>query len=174
MLFLLTVSNELIRKYQQRRMHWIIFFKVRNSLIHSKKPWSQDHRGISGAWVAHSDSALLTHGSFLVSAIPGIRGMLGWAQSVLDSSVSVDKGGEQVFICYVLWLRKWRALEFERLAQSHQNSAPHLVPGRTLPKAGCCLGCVTQCLGCFYLRDCLCRSGDVAHSGHTLSVFCLR
>lgn len=41
-------------------------------------------------------------GSFFVSAIPGIRGMLDWAQSVLDCSVSVDKGGEQVFICYVL------------------------------------------------------------------------
>lgn len=135
---------------------------VRNPLIHSRTSSSQDSRTLLDLEKHIQTAALVTGWSFLVLAVPGICGMLGWAQSALNCSLSVDKKGK--FLSATFYDRgnaePWNLNDLSKVIWTASLSWYFMKDSsRVVWPAASDNPC---------LHDCSCTSGNGAHAGHML------
>lgn len=146
--------NNLIRKYQQQRMHWIIFLKIRNSLIHSRKL-------ILGYEITRELNEYKKHIwtiAFLilklipVSTLLGIYRMLFSVQNVFNCIISGDTRGR--FHLPHSVTEEMESLEIQvicpKLSQQCLSSGTEW---GALTAAGHCLCWMAGCLRCPCLHD---------------------
>lgn len=112
-------------------MHWIIFLKMRNSLIYSRKL-------IRGHKITRQLSEYKKHIwtiVFLMLKLISVSVLLGICRKCkVCSIVSFLETGGMGFSYHILWLRKWRALEFKRLVPNCPNGV--FLPAQRLPPSG--------------------------------------
>lgn len=130
-------------------MHWIIFLKMRNSLIYSRKL-------IRGHKITRQLSEYKKHIwtiVFLMLKLIPVSVLLGICRKCkVCSIVSFLETGGMGFSYHILWLRKWRALEFKRLVPNCPNGV--FLPAQRLPPSGGAMHSHSRTAGGF---PCPCR-----------------
>lgn len=149
-------------------MHWIIFLKMRNSLIYPRKlTWGHKITRELNEYKKHIWTIV-----FLMLKLIPISVLLGICRKCkMCSIVSFLETRGMDFSYHILWLRKWRALEFKQLVPNCPNGV--FLPAQRLPPSWGVLRLpFTPTLGLqgashvLAGRTALRESGDAAPWGH--------